>query len=245
VATKLASHIRRNAVAYVALFVALSGTAAAATSVLPVNSVGTAQLKNGAVTGQKVANDTLTGANIKASTLGTVPNAANASKLGGKQPSAFQSRVTGTCPSGSAVASIATAGTVTCQSANVTQEMGGSAGFISSNVFLAPSGVSSGSVLETDAEAGTSALPSTAANLWVSTPSIPLSAGWIFTLRVNGANTNLSCLITTLGSTPNCSDTTDTVTIPAGATVDLAMTETGGGVSSPIPITFGWTDATT
>jgi hypothetical protein len=181
-----------------------------------VNSVGTAQLKNGAVTGQKVAANTLTGANIKASTLGTVPNAANAAKLGGQAPSAFR----------------------------VTQEMGGSAGYVSSNVFLAPSGVSSGSLLETDAEAGTSALPSTAANLWVSTPSIPLSAGWIFTLRVNGANTNLSCLITTLGSTPNCSDTTHTVTIPAGATVDLAMTETGGGASSPIPITFGWTDAT-
>jgi hypothetical protein len=68
-------HIRSNAVAYLALFVALGGTAVASSIKLSANSVGTAQLKNGAVTGKKVAKNSLTGVNINVSTLGTVPSA--------------------------------------------------------------------------------------------------------------------------------------------------------------------------
>jgi hypothetical protein len=84
-------------VAYVALFVALGGTAFAATH-LAKNSVGskqlkknavttakikkeavtTAKLKNGAVNGAKVADASLTGADINLGTLGTVPNALTA-----------------------------------------------------------------------------------------------------------------------------------------------------------------------
>lgn len=70
-----------NVIATVALFIALGGSAYAATQ-LPRNSVGTAQLKNGAVTGRKVAKNTLTGRNIEASTLGTVPSATHASTAG-------------------------------------------------------------------------------------------------------------------------------------------------------------------
>lgn len=108
--SKLLSHVQGNAVAYLALFVALSGTAFAATA-LPRNSVGTAQLKKGAVTGKKirpgsiagkqVRKDTLTGRNIRESTLGRVPlagrathaetatSATGAARLGGRPPSAF------------------------------------------------------------------------------------------------------------------------------------------------------------
>lgn len=49
----LGRHLRRNAVAYLALFVALGGTGYAA-SRIPHNSVGTQQLRNGAVTLDKV-----------------------------------------------------------------------------------------------------------------------------------------------------------------------------------------------
>jgi hypothetical protein len=51
---RFSSHVRHNVVAYVALFVALSGSAYAA-STLPPNSVGTKQLNNHAVTKAKLA----------------------------------------------------------------------------------------------------------------------------------------------------------------------------------------------
>jgi hypothetical protein len=85
-----------NVIAMMALFVALGGSAYAATQ-LKKNSVGTKQIKSnavtaaklkknavtgakiatGAVTGAKVANGSLTGAKINLSTLGTVPSAGN------------------------------------------------------------------------------------------------------------------------------------------------------------------------
>src|SRR5437879_11616734 len=55
---RLPRHLRSNAVAYLALFVALGGTSYAAVS-LPRNSVGTAQLKSSAVTSAKVRNGSL------------------------------------------------------------------------------------------------------------------------------------------------------------------------------------------
>jgi hypothetical protein len=61
-------HLRRNAIAYVALFVALGGTSYAAVS-LRRNSVGTAQLKNGAVTGPKVKLNSLTASDFEAGSL--------------------------------------------------------------------------------------------------------------------------------------------------------------------------------
>ncbi len=86
--SKLLVHVQGNAVAYLALFVALTGTAIAA-DVLPRNSVGTAQIKKNAVTGKKVKKNTLTGRNIKESSLARVPRATNATKLDGKAASAF------------------------------------------------------------------------------------------------------------------------------------------------------------
>jgi hypothetical protein len=55
----VARYVRRHHVALLALFMALGGTSVAATSaLLPKNSVGTAQLRNGAVTKKKVATKT-------------------------------------------------------------------------------------------------------------------------------------------------------------------------------------------
>jgi hypothetical protein len=51
---RLLSHARYNAIAYLALFVALGGTSYAAVGLAP-GSVGTAQLRNGAVTERKIA----------------------------------------------------------------------------------------------------------------------------------------------------------------------------------------------
>src|SRR3954469_3793677 len=77
VLTTIALHARRNAVAYVALFVALGGTSYAAVN-LPKNSVGTKQLKNNAVTSTKVRDGSLTGADVNESALGDVPRARDA-----------------------------------------------------------------------------------------------------------------------------------------------------------------------
>jgi hypothetical protein len=57
--SKISSHVRGNFVAYLALFFALGGTSIAAVNALPRNSVGTAQLKNGAVTKAKIAKKTI------------------------------------------------------------------------------------------------------------------------------------------------------------------------------------------
>jgi hypothetical protein len=75
------------AVAFAALMVALGGSSYAVVR-LPARSVGSKQLKNGAVTGakmkanavngSKVADDSLTGADIREATLGPVPAAASA-----------------------------------------------------------------------------------------------------------------------------------------------------------------------
>jgi hypothetical protein len=92
----LGSYLRQHHVAVLALFVALSGTAYAAT--LPRNSVGTAQLKKNAVTapkikknavttrklrkdavtGAKVRANSLTGSDLNVATLPKVPTAGTA-----------------------------------------------------------------------------------------------------------------------------------------------------------------------
>src|SRR5882757_6141250 len=66
-----------NVVALLALFVALGGSAYAATQ-LPKNSVGPKQLKKNAVTTAKIAKGAVTGAKVNLSFLGTVPNATHA-----------------------------------------------------------------------------------------------------------------------------------------------------------------------
>ena len=71
------SHLRRHIVGYLALFIALGGTSYAAVS-LPKNSVGTKQIKNSAVTGAKVKNNSLSQKDLSA--------AARAALRGGTGP---------------------------------------------------------------------------------------------------------------------------------------------------------------
>jgi hypothetical protein len=102
-----------NVIATLALFIALGGASYAAVK-LPKNSVGSRQIKNGAVTRAKIGKNAVTAASIapgaitqtaiNPSTLGTVPSAtnaihansadtaasaANANTLGGLPPEAF------------------------------------------------------------------------------------------------------------------------------------------------------------
>ena len=73
------SHLRSQAVGYLALFVALCGTAYAVS--LPPNSVGTKQLKDGAVSTKKLKKDAVTTDKVRDSSLlaqdfapGALPN---------------------------------------------------------------------------------------------------------------------------------------------------------------------------
>jgi hypothetical protein len=84
---KLGAYISRHHLALLALFVALGGTSYAAVN-LPVNSVGTKQLKRNAVTAKKIRKDAVTGIKIKdnavkgvdvaEASLAEVPNAGHA-----------------------------------------------------------------------------------------------------------------------------------------------------------------------
>jgi hypothetical protein len=78
----------------VALFVALGGTAAAKVLITGADiknrSVTGVDIKKRSLTGTNIANNSVTGKQVKESSLGQVPRAANAAKLGGQSPGAFQ-----------------------------------------------------------------------------------------------------------------------------------------------------------
>jgi hypothetical protein len=67
--TKLLTHVKRNVVAYLALFVALGGTSYAAIN-LPAGSVGSKQLRNGAVINKKLAKGSVGAADLDGQTVG-------------------------------------------------------------------------------------------------------------------------------------------------------------------------------
>jgi hypothetical protein len=66
----LLSHLRSHAVGYLALCIALSGTAYAAS--LPRNSVGSAQIRNNAITSSDIKNGSLAPSDLSASALSSV-----------------------------------------------------------------------------------------------------------------------------------------------------------------------------
>jgi hypothetical protein len=108
-----ARFLRRNTIALLALFLALSGTTYAAATALAPNSVGTAQLKKNAVTavkirksavtnpkiaknavtGAKVKDNSLTGADVLESSLMKVPSATAADTVGGSTVKSFVASV--------------------------------------------------------------------------------------------------------------------------------------------------------
>ncbi len=67
--TRLIHHLRSNAIAYLALIVALGGTSYAAIN-LPAGSVGSRQLKNGSVTTNKLANGSVTQKKLDPKSIG-------------------------------------------------------------------------------------------------------------------------------------------------------------------------------
>lgn len=92
---RLLSHVRLNAVAYVALFVALSGTSYAALRLAP-GSVGSRELRNGAVTMNKLANGSITPIKLRRRFIGgSVRHWARISANGGIEASSSKARIIG------------------------------------------------------------------------------------------------------------------------------------------------------
>jgi hypothetical protein len=108
ISERVRDHIRGNVVGYVAVFLALSGTAAAlpghdtvASTDIINREVHRADLNTGAVSGEKVRNDSLTGNDVDESTL---------------DASVLQLRLSSSCDPGEAIRAVSGTGKVTCES---------------------------------------------------------------------------------------------------------------------------------
>jgi hypothetical protein len=102
---RLLSYIRSNAIAFVALFVALGGTGYAAINLKP-GSVGTVQLRNGAVTTKKLANRSIIPVKLDVKTIGgSIRHWAQISADGTVQASSGKAHVSGIPPQGGYVVS--------------------------------------------------------------------------------------------------------------------------------------------
>jgi hypothetical protein len=185
--------LRHNAVALVAVFIALSGSAYAITS-LPANSIGTKQLRDGAVTGKKTAKHTLTGENIRSATLGTVPNADHATNADHAKGAAtpMLARITGALGPGDT-------------------SFGPVSGFAPADV-------------REDVEQVSPHVPITASMLSVrlSNGALIIGLRTTITLEVNGSDTALSCANSPLHAA-SCTDYTDTVAIPADSMISFKV----------------------
>jgi hypothetical protein len=99
-------------VALVALFVALTGAAYAVT-IAPKNSVVSTSIKNGQVKADDIASNAVNGSKVAGGSLGGAQIDESSLDF-----SLLQSRITGTCPSGHSVNSIAQNGGVGCTADN-------------------------------------------------------------------------------------------------------------------------------
>jgi hypothetical protein len=114
--TPIRDHIRSNIIGYVALFLALTGSAYAV-AIAPTNSVATRSIRDGAVTAPKLHNPSVTTAKFADSALAPRARVArNAQQLGGRTPAGYQRRVTESCAHDTAIKAIGPTGTVACAS---------------------------------------------------------------------------------------------------------------------------------
>jgi hypothetical protein len=190
---RVSAFVRQNALGLVAIFIALTSSAYAITS-LPANSVGTRQLKNGAVTGKKVAKNALTGANIQSATLGTVPNA------------------------GHAISADHATSAATASFVRITGAPGPGATSFGPVSGLAPEDTSA------DVEQISPHVPITASELSVrfSVGILGPAMNTAVTLEVNGADTALTCA-SGIGHGTTCTDLTHTVAIPPDSTLSFKV----------------------
>lgn len=205
-----------NVMATIAVFLALGGVGYAAGK-LGKNTVGTKQIKKNAVNGSKVADHSLTGADIAASTL---------QGLAGKNGQNGQDGAPGPPGApGSPAASMLTGR------------------FPEGSDFASPSGTTAGFHSVSEVDMLSPAAPVVARDLAVRSDG-DLDGTETVTLSLNGTDTTLSCQMSNTGSvgTPaSCQDTAHAVTIPPGSEIALhyVLTNSSGGLGGGI-VRFGW-----
>ena len=208
------------AVALLALFVALGGTGYAAVA-LQKNSVGTKQLRNGAVKNSKIAANAVTGSKVRQRSLsagdfrvGSLPQGPRGER-GERGPEG---------PRGAAGSPAL--GAVLGRGVNVP----------ATPSFLAPSGQLAADANENNVSSFTPNATMTASNLAVTLSVAPgLADSRTFTLRVGNANTALTCTVP--GGTVTCTST-GSVTIPGASLISIGSTSTGAPL--PTDVRFGW-----
>jgi hypothetical protein len=225
VLSKVRPHLTfANVIACIALFIALGGTSVAAVS-LSKNTVGSKQLKAGAVHNSDLSKNAVTSTKIANGSLQTTDFKGGQLPAGARGP---QGAVGTTGSQGSSAASFQTG----------RFDFGVTAG-----VFAAPTGVTASSSTESDLDTLSPAQPSVARDLAINeTTALTGDNTRTYTLRVNGTDTALTCSITSANTI--CHDTTHTVTIPAGSLLSIRAGRISGSGSSGgatgSNVRFGW-----
>lgn len=206
-----------------ALFMSLGGVGYAAISV-PDHSVGTAQLRNNAVTSSKIKNGAVTYKKINPGSVGIVR--ANTNQL--------QVRVSGTCGAGTAIATVNQVGKVSCNNALPSE-------FGTTNNTVA--------VTSTAATVSSVTLPAGPSYLAFANPSVtvnpdntaPAQHDTVTCTLTVGSNTATRSVTI---DTPATSTTNQTASFPlqvAGAagpsSVSCTSTTTGGGTAPTVNVT--------
>jgi len=222
---RLCSYLAHNAVGFVALFVALGGSAWAL-SALPVNSVGTKQLKNGAVTAAKVKSGSLGADDLSGAAQAALKGAAGVQGVQGIQGNPG---VQGN-PGIQGTPGTPAAGPV----------MGGTSSPMSGGEqWIAASGLSQASSSSSGGESIASPNATiTASDLYVHVDVAPTTGeSWEFDLEVNGSDSSLACTIT--AGHNSCSTPASTVVTIDGPEA-LVFDVFGAGGPSATNAEFGW-----
>jgi hypothetical protein len=212
------SHVQRNAIAYLALWVALSGGSAYAATELAANSVGTKQLKPDAVVSSRVKDHSLLAQDFKE---GQLPSGAQAA-TGPRGAVGAQGAVGPIGPQGSE----GPAGRPGTPGEAGPRGPAGSGLLLSRNYSLWPGtyyGVVSGVQWASSDEEGipmiTPARNLTASHLAVHLSSaVPSNGAEQIALRLNGQITDLNCIV--VASTSTCTSAAE-VPVPAESLMSI------------------------
>src|SRR3954447_7294247 len=209
------------AIALLALFVAIGGTGYAALK-LPKNSVGSKQIRKGAVAGSDIASNAVTGAKVKRGSLNSSDFAAGALPQGAQGPKGDK---------GDKGAAGATGNPAFGAILGRGNALSGTTPW-----FLAPSGELAANANENDVSSFTPNADMKASDLAITLTVAPgLADTRTFTLRVGNADTALSCTVP--GGNVGCTST-GSVTIPSGSLISIRATSTGAPGTTDVR--FGW-----